>query len=125
MSLRAQAGRFALVGGAATGVHLAVGGAAIALGAPPLLANPAAFAVAFAVSYLGHRGWTFAEARAPLRRSLPRFAGVALAGFALNEATLAALLALGVPPLPAFGAAVLGAAALTFLLGRLWAFRAA
>ena len=64
--------RFAIIGAAATATHLVVGLGAIAAGVPPLAANPVAFAVAFGVSFAGHRVWTFANAGAPVRRALPR-----------------------------------------------------
>ncbi len=118
-----EAGRFALVGAAATATHLAVGLIAIAAVMPPLTANPLAFAVAFAVSFAGHRNWTFARAGVPVRRALPRYGAVALAGLALNEAVLAALLALGAAPMGAFTLAVTTAAASTYVLSRTWAFR--
>ena len=118
-----EVGRFALVGAAATAMHLAVGLTAIAAGMPPLAANPLAFAVAFAVSFAGHCGWTFASAGVPVGRALPRYGLVALAGLALNEAVLAALLALGAAPMGAFAAAVTVAAASTYVLSRAWAFR--
>ena len=118
-----EVGRFALVGAAATGTHLAVGLGLIAVGVPPLAANPLAFAAAFGVSFAGHRGWTFAQAAAPIRRALPRFGAVALGGLALNEAVLAALLAAGTTPMAAFAIAVSLAAASTYVLLRAWAFR--
>ena len=118
-----EVGRFALVGAAATAVHLGVGLGAISVGVPPLVANPLAFAVAFAVSFAGHRGWTFASTRVPARHALPRFGAVALGGLALNEAVLAALLALGAAPMGAFAVAVTVAAASTYVLSRAWAFR--
>ena len=123
MTRMPQVGRFALVGVLATATHLAVGSGAIGAGVPPLTANPLAFVVAFAVSYAGHYGWTFADVAVPARRSLPRFRAVALAGLALNEAVLAALLMLGVLPMGAFVAAVALAAGSTYVLSRTWAFR--
>ena len=118
-----EAGRFALVGAAATATHLAVGLSLIWVGVPPLAANPLAFAAAFGVSFDGHRRWTFAKATTPIRRSLPRFGVVALAGLALNEAALSALLATGTAPMAALAIAVSLAAASTYVLSRAWAFR--
>ena len=98
-----QMGRFALVGGAATAVHLAVGGSAIGAGVPPLVANAVAFVAAFAASFAGHYGFTFAGNGAAFGGSLARFLAVALLGFALNQGLLSALLASeSLPPLGAF-----------------------
>jgi len=115
--------RFAIIGAAATVTHLAVGLGTIATGVPPLAANPVAFAVAFGVSFVGHRAWTFANTGVPVRQALPRFAAVALGGLALNEAALAALLNWGIAPTTAFALAVALAAVSTYVLSRAWAFR--
>ena len=48
---------------------------------------------------------------------------VALAGLALNEAALSALLATGTAPMAALAIAVSLAAASTYVLSRAWAFR--
>ncbi|MDU4056600.1 MULTISPECIES: GtrA family protein [Pseudomonas] len=111
--------RFALVGAAATGVHMAV--AALLLGGwnwPAYIANLGAFLVAFGVSYLGHRYLTFARAGSPWR-----FLLVALAGFGLNNLLLTGLLACGVPVLYALLAATALVPVFSYLLSSLWVFR--
>ena len=117
-----QPGRFALVGAVATAVHLIVASTAIIAGLAPLWANPLAFSVAFAFSYSGHKGWTFAATDGAARWTLPRFFAVALAGLAVQQAALALFLAIGAPEIAALAVAVLGAAGLTYLLSRDWAF---
>ena len=116
---------FGAVGLTAAGVHylvvwLLVSHYAIA----PLAANVGGFLVAFWTSFFGHRHLSFAHARAaPVRQSLPRFAAVALASFAVNESLYAWLLAY--TPLPYTWALllVLGTVAVaTYLLSRFWAF---
>lgn len=90
----------------------------------PELANATGFAVAFWVSFAGHRWGSFADSALPLGQSLRRFAVTALAGFAANEVVFVLLLrGLGLPPLGALVLALLAAAAQTYLLGRFWAFR--
>jgi putative flippase GtrA len=64
-----QLARFGVVGVAAMTVHWLVVMVLVPLGLLPLIANMIAFAIAFNVSYIGHRNWTFASAidRAPHR----------------------------------------------------------
>jgi putative flippase GtrA len=62
-----QLARFGVVGIAAMAVHWLVVMALVPLGLLPLIANVIAFAVAFNVSYLGHRNWTFAADPAIIR----------------------------------------------------------
>lgn len=90
----------------------------------PELANAVGFAVAFWVSFAGHRWGSFSDSGLPLGQSLRRFAVTALAGFAANEGVFVLLLRVaGLPPLASLLGALLAAAAQTFLLGRFWAFR--
>lgn len=115
--------RFALVGAIATGVHMATGIVLIGAGTAPLLANPLAFCVAFAVSFFGHYSFSFAGHGTPLPKSLFRFVFVALAGLLINQAVLALLIGSNV--LNAGVALVLStltAAVATFVFSRSWAF---
>jgi len=121
----AQVVRFGLVGLAGTCLHLAVAWALHrGAGLAPYGANVGGFAVAFGASYLGHFYWSFGL-RANHPRHAARFVCVALLGYALSnlsiwivvdvlersfEMALAAILAI-VP-------------GTTFLISRLWAFRA-
>lgn len=114
---------FLVVGGTAALVHLGV----FALTQPhlvPELANASGFVVAFFVSFGGHRLLSFRDGNTTLGQSLQRFAVTALLGFAMNEGIFVLLLrGLGWPALLALLAALVAAAAQTFLLSRFWAFR--
>ena len=113
---------FALVGIGAALTHLAV----FALLEPlvwPELANALGFAVAFVVSFVGHRWLSFAGTRTPLWQSLQRYAVTALAGFAFNELCFVLLYRWwGWPSLLALLLAMGLAAVQTFVLSRFWAF---
>lgn len=120
--MRRQAARFALVGAAATATHAVVGVGLIRFGLGPLAATALAFAAAFQLSLLGHFFWSFRGAGRAFAAAAPRFGAVAAGGLGLN----AALLSLAAPVIgaeAALAAATLGAAGLTFLLSRFWAFK--
>ncbi len=119
-----QAIRFGLIGILATLVHMAVGSGLIHLGVTALIANVGAFCVAFVVSFSGHYRYSFAGHSASVTGALKRFMVVALLGFLLNEAILA-VLTLGdlARPTPALLISTSFAAASTFVLSRVWAFR--
>ena len=90
----------------------------------PELANALGFCIAFFVSFAGHRLLSFRDAGTSVATSLGRFAVTALAGFASNELMFVLLLrALHWPALLALIAAMIFAAAQTFVLSRFWAFR--
>ena len=116
---------FLLVGAAAALTHMGVFGW-LNQTTPwwPEIANAIGFGVAFVVSFVGHRWLSFADAGTGLLQSLWRFGATALAGFVCNETVFMLLHRLtGWPGLPALVAALIVAAAQTFLLGRFWAFR--
>lgn len=114
---------FLAVGASAALTHLAVF-ALMQQRLWPELANAAGFAVAFAVSFGGHRRLSFRDAGTTAAQSLRRFALTALAGFAANEAVFALLLRVALwPAMLALLTALVAAAGQTFLLSRFWAFR--
>ena len=118
-----QIARFSLIGAAATLIHLLVGVTLIHAGWLPLIANAAAFCVAFFVSFAGHFGYTFPPGSNSMSESLLRFLVVALSGFAANEAILAGLLTRHVLSptttlIVSTGMVALG----TFILCHRWAF---
>jgi len=116
--------RFGVVGVAAMLVHWLVVAALVPLGMPPLLANVVAFAVAFQVSYWGHRHWTFTAADLRHRRTLPRFVVVSCSSFVLNEFLYFLLLQYTTLDYrTALTIVLLTVAALTYILSRQWAFR--
>ena len=112
--------RFAAVGAGATLVHIAVAG--IVLSAAPsinaFMANAIAFAVAFFVSFFGHRHVTFGRSGSPLR-----FLLVAVGGFALNNLLVAGLLTLSASKFTAILVATCAVPVITYLASRFWAFR--
>lgn len=115
---------FIAVGVAAAAVHFAL---VLALAElwhwPPLLANPAGWALAFVVSYSGHRSLTFADTRAPLARSVRRFLVVSASGFVVNQSVYALLLEQGgMEYRVALAVALIVVAVLTFMASRWWAF---
>ena len=116
---------FGLVGLTSTLVHVSVGLSLVGAGlADPLTANFLAFCVAFGVSYVGHRRWSFAS-KAAHRRSLPRFLAVALFALALNQAIVWVLVKeAGISYARTLIILVTLVPALTYLLSRFWAFRA-
>ncbi|MDE2401067.1 MAG: GtrA family protein [Burkholderiales bacterium] len=117
--------RFVLVGIAAAAVHymvaLLINGV---LGVPPAWANPLAFVTAFPVSYVGHRVFSFPQARLPHRQALPRFMTVAVSSFVGNQALLLVLLQqLAWPFWFALGVTLVTVALATYVFSRYWAFR--
>ncbi len=120
-----QLGWFVAVGCAASVTHwLVVVGAVSASGMRPLLANIVGWLVAFCVSFAGHFLLTFRQHRAPLARAARRFFIVSAIGFGVNELAYAWLLHTTALPYDALLALILiGIAGMTFVLGRLWAFR--
>lgn len=124
MSLLASGLWFGLVGIAAALTHAAVYALA-QLRLLPELANALGFAVAFGVSFAGHRRLSFPDTRVSVPQSLLRFLPTAVAGFAVNETVFTLLLRLAAwPAWAALFCAMAMAALLTFTLARFWAFRA-
>ena len=119
----AQLARFGVVGIAAMTVHWSVVALVVPLGIAPLIANVIAFTIAFNVSYIGHRNWTFASSSAHAT-TLWRFLSVSLTSFLLNEAMYWLLLRYtALDYRVALFVVLATVAALTFLLSRYWAFR--
>ena len=118
------AARFGMVGLAATAAHVGIVWGLIAhLDAPPLLANLAAFLLAFGISFTGNYLWTFSAPGSPGRAVL-RFFLIAAAAFAANNILLLALLSSGLLSPPR--AAVVSAAivpGISFIASRLWGFK--
>jgi putative flippase GtrA len=74
---------FATVGLTATATYFILALVLARLGLTVVLASIAAYTVAAAVSYCGHRWLTFRSDR-PHAEALPRFAGVTLSGYAVT-----------------------------------------
>lgn len=115
---------FLAVGSTAAAVHFCVVWLLVGTWqCPALLANVLGFLLAFGVSFTGHHRLTFAAQQADGREALPRFFGVAVLGFACNELLYAMLLHLGLEYRLALVMVLVAVAAMTWLLGRFWAFR--
>lgn len=115
--------RFGAVGIAATATHVILALAAHGLfGATPALANLAGFGGAFAVSYMGNRGWTF-ESRAPHRQTLGRFLAVSLFGLALTQSIVHVMTGhFGLPFAVSMAGVVCVVPVANFVAARAWAF---
>lgn len=116
---------FIAVGCTAALVHWAVVVALVRmLGAAPLAANVAGWAVAFTVSFSGQSTLTFRGHGAPYWQAARRFFALSLGGFAINETAYALLLHFSPWRYDLLLALVLVAVAvLTYVLSRRWAFR--
>ncbi|MBB4844907.1 putative flippase GtrA [Paucibacter oligotrophus] len=115
---------FGVVGASAAAVHFGVVWILVENWAlPALAANVAGFLLAFGISFAGHHRLSFAAQQATVRESLPRFAAVAVLGFASNELLYALLLGLGMEYRLALLLVLVGVAAMTWMLSRFWAFR--
>ncbi|MBL6749990.1 MAG: GtrA family protein [Nevskia sp.] len=115
--------RFGAVGAAATAIHAGVYLALAGHFLPALQANAAGFATAFAVSFAGHRYWTFAGRGAQWGRSLSRFLATAMLGFGSNSLiTWTLVTRMGLPPASALPGIVLLTPALVFACSNWWAF---
>jgi putative flippase GtrA len=124
----AQLARFGVVGVAAMAVHWLIVAGIVPLGMAPLIANVIGFAVAFNVSYFGHRNWTFSASDGPAAAghaiTFTRFLSVAGASFILNELMYSLLLRYtALDYRAALLLVLIAVAALTFVLSRYWAFR--
>ncbi len=122
MSFPGQALRFGCVGVGASAVHLGVVSALVPLGLPPLFANVIGFAVAFQVSYYGHRSWTFRTVGGI--REYGKMLSVSLLAFTANEAVYSVLLKFtSLDYRVALALVLTSVAAGTFLAMRCWVFR--
>ncbi len=116
---------FTLIGALAAAVHYVVAVSLEAgLGVAPAWANPCGFLLAFPVSYIGHRKFSFAAQKASHQQAFPRFLLVACGGFLANQLLL--LSALRLFPLPfwlTLGVVMVVVAVTTYMLSRYWAFK--
>ena len=116
---------FAVVGALATLTHVATALAARELaGFTPLQANFVGYLAAVGVSYLGNARLTFRR-RALHGPQFARFAAVSLAGLALTQGLTWLLVErLGWPFWGGLAVVAVAVPGLSFVLSRVWAFRA-
>lgn len=122
MKLPAQLFRFGIVGVLAMLMHLAIVSVLVPLQVAPLLANVAAFIIAFQISYYGHRSWTFrARHEGAAYWRLLLVSGIS---FLLNEILYALLLKMsGLDYRASLAIVLVTVSAFTFIASRLWVFR--
>jgi putative flippase GtrA len=118
-----QLAKFCTVGASGYIVNLAVYGTLLALGVHYLLAAVCSFLVAVTNNYLWNRVWTFRRQRGHLVFQGFRFLLVSTIALAANLAFLSALVALGVPKLPAQAVAIALVTPWNFVANKLWSFR--
>lgn len=122
--MKAQILKFGCVGVMASITHMGVVALLVPLGMHPLYANIFAFFIAFNVSYLGHRYWTFKNRSSPHATTMFRFFGVAILSFLLNESLYFLFLNFThLPYLFAIFIVLIVVTPMTFVLSRIWAFR--
>ena len=116
--------RFAIVGVAATSIHIGAVWILIRqFHVPPLLANLLAFGGAFAVSFIGQYRWTF-RSEQDWSSVLRRFLAVSACGFLLNNVVLFGLLKSHL--VSSDLSAALSACVVplvTYMLNRVWVFK--
>jgi dolichol-phosphate mannosyltransferase len=119
-----QLAKFCVVGAIGYAVNLGVYSALVhGAGVHYLAAAVCSFAVAVTNNYTWNRLWTFREQRGHVGLQGAKFLAVSLAALGANVAVLAALVALGLPKVPAQALAIVLVTPLSFLGNKLWSFR--
>jgi putative flippase GtrA len=118
-----QLAKFCTVGASGYVVNLAVYATLLAVGVHYLPAAVCSFLVAVTNNYLWNRVWTFRHQRGHLVFQGFRFLLVSTVALAANLAFLSALVALGVPKLPAQAIAIVLVTPWNFVANKLWSFR--
>jgi putative flippase GtrA len=119
-----QLAKFCTVGLSGYVVNLVVFGALVhGLGVHYLVAAVCSFLVAVTNNYLWNRLWTFRHQRGHLAYQGLRFLVVSTVALAGNLLFLGALVAFGVPKVPAQAAAIALVTPWNFVANKLWSFR--
>jgi putative flippase GtrA len=118
-----QLAKFCTVGASGYVVNLAVYATLLAFDVHYLLAAVCSFLVAVTNNYLWNRAWTFRHRRGHLVFQGFRFLVVSTVALGANLAFLSALVALGVPKLPAQALAIALVTPWNFVANKLWSFR--
>jgi putative flippase GtrA len=119
-----QLAKFCAVGASGYVVNLAVYAALVhAAGMHYLLAAVCSFLVAVTNNYTWNRLWTFRRQRGHLVFQGMRFLTVSTVALAANLGFLSALVALGLPKVPAQALAIALVMPWNFVANKLWSFR--
>jgi putative flippase GtrA len=118
-----QLAKFCVVGASGYVVNLAVYATLLAFDVHYLVAAVCSFLVAVTNNYLWNRIWTFRRQRGHLVFQGVRFLLVSTVALAGNLAFLSALVAFGVPKLPAQAIAIVLVTPWNFVANKLWSFR--
>lgn len=122
-SLLLQIMRFGIVGLVAAAVHFGIVVAFVQTWLIlPLIANIFGFAIAFQVSYWGHRCWTFAGNGPAHRVAIAKLFFVQLLNFAANETLFYIFLSLSFPYPLALIIVLTLLPFFTFMASKLWVF---
>jgi putative flippase GtrA len=119
-----QLAKFCVVGASGYVINLAVFAALLHwAGVHYLLAAVCSFLVAVTNNYVWNRVWTFRHQRGHLVFQGMRFLTVSTVALAANLAFLSALVALGLPKIPAQALAIALVTPWNFVANKLWSFR--
>lgn len=118
-----QLAKFCTVGASGYVVNLAVYATLLAFDVHYVLAAVGSFLVAVTNNYFWNRHWTFRRQRGHLVFQGFRFLVVSSVALAANLAFLTALVALGLPELPAQAIAIVLVTPWNFVANKLWSFR--
>jgi len=115
--------KFCLVGASGVAVNLGVYSILLHVGLHYVPAAVCSFLVAVTSNYTWNRLWTFRHQRGHLAYQGLRFLVVSAVALGANLAFLSALVALGVPEIPAQAAAIVLVTPWNFIANKLWSFR--
>ena len=119
-----QLAQFCTVGASGYVVNLAVYATLLQVaGVHYLLAAVCSFLVAVTNNYLWNRAWTFRYARGHLVFQGMRFLAVSTVALLANLGFLGALVAIGLPKVPAQALAIVLVTPWNFVANKLWSFR--
>lgn len=126
VNLAPQFMRFSVTGSLSTAVHFSAVAILVSfMHFLPITANVIAFLIAFVVSYVGHKNFTFALDDGKMHpAALPRFFCIATISFLLNELLYYYFLyTLHLNYLVALIIVLMAVSSFTFTLSKTWAFR--
>lgn len=118
-----QLAKFCTVGASGYVLNLAVYSLLLLAGVHYLAAAVCSFLVAVTNNYTWNRLWTFRGRRGHIVYQGFRFLLVSTVALAANLAFLAALVALGLPKIPAQALAIVLVTPWNFVVNKLWSFR--